>query len=103
MKKKKNFLEFQIISRLSYTNSARIQNRPYLHHLSTSLYQIATRFNSKNRKTSRSRLNCTTPLYYTVIQMSPLIDSAMITPLFLFFFLFIFYFIIIIASLTFLS
>lgn len=61
MKKKKNFLEFQIISRLSYTNSARIQNRPYLHHLSTSLYQIATRFNSKNRKTYRSRLNCTTP------------------------------------------
>lgn len=85
MKKKRNFLEFQIISRLSYTNSARIQNRPYLHHLSTSLYQIATRFNSKNRKTYRSRLNCTTPYITQLSRCLPWLIRRWLLPSFFFF------------------
>lgn len=80
MKKKENFLEFQIIlftihdnSRFAviYINIARIQNRPCSQH--RSIHVLVPNCNSKNRKTYH---NCTTRVLHTVIStQSPSIDS----------------------------
>lgn len=71
MKKKENFLEFQIIlftihdnSRfavISYINIARIQNRPCSQH--RSIHVLVPNCNSKNRKTYR--LTTVQPVYCT--------------------------------------
>lgn len=86
MKKKENFLEFQIIlftihdnSRfavISYINIARIQNRPCSQH--RSIHVLVPNCNSKNRKTYH---NCTTRVLHTVIStQSPSIDSNDYSP-----------------------